>query len=81
MTFRGNDATQDILIPAQGYIMDHSYFWIGVGYEGRYWTTTALDATHSEYFGFDSKSITITHDSWGIHCSRANGHVVRCVQE
>lgn len=81
MTFRGNDATQDIWMPAQGYIMDHSYSWIGVGYEGRYWTTTSLDATHSEYFGFDSKSITITHDSWGIHCSRANGHVVRCVQE
>ncbi len=86
MLFDSSCASPDVWMPAQGFMPDsESYYagWWQSGYEGRYWTVTTLDDTHSEFFYFKSAEISASHSvsGWSTHCSRANGMAVRCVED
>ena len=86
MLFDSSCAAPDVWMPAQGFLSDsESYYagWWQSGYEGRYWTVTTLDDTHSEFFYFKSSEISASHsvNGWSTHCSRANGMAVRCVED
>ena len=70
----------DIWLPAQGYLSDSGFSWWQCGVEGRYWTITAVDATHADHMSFNSSELFVTRSS-PTHCSRANGIAVRCVKE
>jgi hypothetical protein len=84
MFFKGANNSPDIWMPAQGYYSDSETYYSGwwqVGNEGRYWTTKTSDI-YSGYFGFKPNALSdnIAGDD-PIHCSRANGHPVRCVKD
>lgn len=87
MIFGSDCATPDVWMPAQGYIGDSDWggnnWWVP-GSEGRYWTTTTLGDYHSEYFIFSHDKIQASHidkNEWGVHCGRANGMPIRCVED
>ncbi len=79
MLFGSDFAYSDVWMPAQGFIGDSGYYWWQVGSEGRYWTTMVLDESLSEYFAIKTSTTEITHSY--MHCSRANGEAVRCVED